>query len=371
MNERPIVIIGAGASMHSGLPGTAGLLPRAFQKRETRKVLEELDKFLVEHFHLPPYPRLLERRYPDIALLLGLLDDAINQEHYFSPGWDADRLRRVRKLIEYAIYTVVREKPKGDLPGDRSPYRRLLKLLAPEDSGYEPTLISVNYDLLADDAFIETARHRPHGVRFPEYGCDIALPEYGYDIASEEYRSGEKFGCLLKLYGSLHWLYCPACQRMQAAFYSKSDVASVVGRAFNDQLLSEAFSVSKGYTCSSPHCEGQMRPVLIAPTPWRGYSIPQMSQVWYAAERALQQADRAIFIGYGIPWSDMEVIYVLKRGLAHLKPDKITVVLPPPGDDRELHQFESGRRYLDVFGQGVRWYPGRFEDWLEEIEILR
>jgi hypothetical protein len=231
--------------------------------------------------------------------------------------------------MEYAIYTVV-EKPERHQPY----YRRLLEWLAPDGSNYEPTLISMNYDLLADDAFIETSRRRPSGVRFPEYGCDIA---------TQEYLSGEKFGRLLKLYGSLHWLYCPACQRMDAAFYSKNHLASMVGRAFNAELLSEALLPStKGYACPSPHCEGQMRPVLIAPTPRQEYRIPHMANVWYATERALQQADRAIFIGYGLPWSDLEVIYMLKRGLGHLDPCKITNVLPPPVEDVKLHQFEIG-----------------------------
>jgi hypothetical protein len=357
MNKRPIVIIGAGASIHSGLPGTAGLLPRAFQKEENREVLKDLDEFLCKHFHLPSVEDE-QRPYPALPLLLGLLDDAISQEHHFSPKWDVDKLRHVRRLVEYAIYTVVGEKPGDDQPY----YRRLLEWVAPADSSYEPTLISVNYDLLADDAFIETSRHRPGGVRFPEYGCDIA---------TEEYLKGEKFGRLLKLYGSLHWLYCPACQRMDAAFYSKDHLASVVGRAFNAELLSEAFLPStKGYACTTPHCESRMRPVLIAPSPMREYRIPHMAQVWYAAERALQQADRAIFIGYGIPWSDLQVIYILKRGLEHLEPHRIVVVLPPPLEDLELHQFESGQRYLDVFGQGLRWYPGRFEDWLEKVKDI-
>jgi len=357
MNKRPIVIIGAGASIHSGLPGTVGLLPRAFQKEENREVLSELDEFLVEHFHLPSVEDK-QRTYPALPLLLGLLDEAISQEHHFSPKWDADRLRRVRRLVEYAIYTVVGEKPVND----QLYYRRLLEWLAPVDCGYEPTLISVIYDLLADDAFIETSRQRPGGVCFPEYGCDIA---------TEEYLKGEKFGQLLKLYGSLHWLYCPACQRIDAAFHSKDQLASVVGRAFNAELLSEAFSPStQGYTCTTPHCEGRMQPVLIAPTPMREYRIPHIAKVWHSAERALQQADRAIFIGYGIPWSDLQVIYILKRSLGHLAPNKIMIVLPPPLKDAKLDEFESGQRYLDVFGQGIRWYPGKFEDWLEEVEKI-
>jgi hypothetical protein len=353
MNKRPIVIVGAGASMHSGLPGTVGLLPRAFQKKENRKALEELDKFLVEHFNLPGVEDE-KRPYPALPLLLGLLDDAISQEHHFSPKWDADRLRQVRRLVEYAIYTAV-EKPGADQPF----YRRLVEWLAPAGSSDEPTLISVNYDLLADDAFIETSRHRPGGVRFPEYGCDIA---------TEEYLKGEKFGRLLKLYGSLHWLYCPACQRMDAAFYSRNHF---VGRAFDAELLSEAFLPSTtGYICITPGCESRMRPVLIAPTPMREYRIPHMAQVWYTAERALQQADRAIFIGYGIPWSDLQVIYVLKRGLGHLKSEQIVVVLLPPEGSVTLDQFESGQRYLHVFGQGIRSYVGKFEDWLEEVKDI-
>jgi hypothetical protein len=92
-----------------------------------------------------------------------------------------------------------------------------------------------------------------------------------------------------------------------------------------------------------------------------------LAQVWYEAERALREADRAIFIGYSLPDDDVEVVYLVKRGLAHLTPDRITVVeydatMPP------LASHPVGRRYRTLFGDGVDWHPEGLDMWFPNAQ---
>ena len=108
-----------------------------------------------------------------------------------------------------------------------------------------------------------------------------------------------------------------------------------------------------------------MRPLLIAPTHLKDYRNPHLAQVWYEAERVLREADRAIFIGYSLPDDDVEVVYLLKRSLAHLTPDRITVVeydLAMPS----LANHAVGRRYRTLFGDGIDWRPEGLDGWLPQ-----
>lgn len=75
------------------------------------------------------------------------------------------------------------------------------------------------------------------------------------------------------------------------------------------------------------------------------------------------EADRAIFIGCNLPDDDVEVVFLVKRRLAHLTLDRVTVVehdmtLPP------LAGHTVGRRDRTLFGDGVDWHPEGLDNWL-------
>lgn len=70
-----------------------------------------------------------------------------------------------------------------------------------------------------------------------------------------------------------------------------------------------------------------------------------------------------------MPDDDVEVIYLLKRSLAHLQPNQITVVeldktVPP----LRLEQNTVGRRYRTLFGDGVDWHPEGMDAWLPQCK---
>ena len=71
---------------------------------------------------------------------------------------------------------------------------------------------------------------------------------------------------------------------------------------------------------------------------------------------------------YALPNDDIEVIYLLKRSLAHLGPSQITVVekdeaLP------SLEQNTVGCRYRTIFGNGIDWHPEGLDDWLPQCTV--
>src|SRR5581483_7144012 len=71
-----------------------------------------------------------------------------------------------------------------------------------------PQVISLNYDIIADTAMCKIAQ---------KCGGNEARLDYACDVRNEAYRIRKPYGKLLKLHGSLNWLFCPGCQMLQVA----------------------------------------------------------------------------------------------------------------------------------------------------------
>lgn len=90
-----------------------------------------------------------------------------------------------------------------------------------------------------------------------------------------------------------------------------------------------------------------------------------LQRVWNLAEQALRAAERAIIVGYSLPDDDLDVIYLLKRGLGELSkrsPNDITVV-ELAGDPamQDIARHPVGRRYRSIFGPDIDWRIDGFE----------
>jgi hypothetical protein len=108
---------------------------------------------------------------------------------------------------------------------------------------------------------------------------------------------------------------------------------------------------------------------LITPTYRKDYRNPHVARIWYEAERALQRANRVIFVGYSLPDDDVEVIHLLKRGLGTLSPqplpaEQITVV-EKDDQHRPLQLHPVGQRYRALFGDGIDFRTEGFGSWLQ------
>jgi hypothetical protein len=99
--------------------------------------------------------------------------------------------------------------------------------------------------------------------------------------------------------------------------------------------------------------------VLITPTQIKDYRNPHVTKVWTLAEQALRNAERAIIVGYSLPADDLEVIYLLKRGLGQLAqraPEKITIVEKAADEAMQaIGNHPVGRRYRSIFGPNIDW----------------
>ena len=351
MPNGPVLILGAGATRACNGPLTNEILleaDRVAAEIEREDYLALVDGFLTDVFRLPPRPGRVKSSYPSLPLLMSLIDAAVDRGQPLGANYDANRLRDVRAAIDYTIFALLEYKLRKGIPAF---HREAIDWLFPEPQ--EPRLISLNYDIIADNTLAARSMDK-----FPDYGCEIR---------TETYHLFPKFGKLLKLHGSLNWLYCPNCTRLDVAVSRSNHGFS---KALEGLFISEGGETNDldhRYSCHGSPCQSCgtfVRPVMITPTQKKDYRNPHIAQVWYRAEEILRSANSVVFIGYSMPSDDVEVVYLLKRGLAHLSSSQITVV-EYDEQSRSVELHEVGQRYESIFGRGIKWYTSGFEGWLK------
>ncbi len=347
-----VLFLGAGATKSVQGPMTDEILPAIFAEKariatsDPEGRVAQLVQFLQDEFHVSP--GLPKEQYPGLPLLMSLLDMALDRRELFDAQWDVSVLAELRVAIELGIFDVLEEALRK-FPTNNH-FSLLTKLfVAPS----QPQIITTNYDLVMDAALMYMSKQQQDPGGLPNYHCGIAnISALGPQ---------EKFGTLLKLHGSLNWLFCRTCQRLELGATDSTRYLSILEKIAGPDLKSSF--TADGAPCGV--CSRTLRPLLVAPSHLKDYRNPHISQVWYEAQRVRRQADRAIFIGYSLPDDDVEVIYLLKRGLAHITdPKKITVV----GYCHEnpaiaLSDHSIGRRYRALFGD-VDWHAGGLDGWL-------
>jgi hypothetical protein len=351
VRDIPVLIFGAGATKDCGGFLTNEILPEAFKSDpsllQQQDALALLRQFLDENFPLGE-----PRDYPSLPLLLSLLDTAIDRKQPFGPNWPAERVGQVRQAVEAAIFAVLDfRSPQAET----SSYAGLLELAYPGDQP-EATVISLNYDMILDVAMFELSQKRKPGS-VPRYGCDIRTEAYQGD-------ESKHWGSLFKIHGSVNWMYCSQCHRLEIGWSSRRSAPSPIGHLFFRSLDDQY-----AHRSQCPECQTRLRPILITPTYHKDYRNPHLAHVWYEAERALQRANRVIFVGYSLPDDDVEVIYLLKRGLGTLSPMPLSpgqiTVIEKDELDRPLHRHPVGQRYRALFGDGIDFRTEGFSGWLQ------
>ncbi len=351
--DKTVVIFGAGATKACDGPLTDEILPDAFTLRPSlqQKHMALLDRFLRTTFHVPPMRRRTNEHYPPLPLLLSLIDTALDRQDAFTADWSTEELRKVREALEYAIFALLEVRLRSIKPH----YDNFLTALYAKREPQDVTLISLNYDLIADNAMPRVAKSK---------GAPVGLADYGCDIATDAYRQMQTFGTLLKPHGSLNWVYCPNCHRLDIGLAGSGFHTMKMLNAFYPNPISlDHEYAQRGTTCRD--CRARVRPVLITPTHLKDYRNPHIARVWYEAGRVLRQATRAIFVGYSMPDDDVAVVYLFKRGLSHLDPRAITVVEKARGVTSALDRNAVGLRYRALFGPDIDWHTEGFGPWIE------
>lgn len=376
MVKNPVIILGAGATKACGGPLTDEILPAALNGEmahdDTTTLVEDREEllgltreFLGECFNVPLDQQSVGKEdCPSLPFVLSMLRQSVELDKPIGK-WKGTELLKAKRAIEYAVFAVI-EAALRRIPPDRQFHHTLL---APcYQQGIQPTVISLNYDVIVDNAMFSLSEDRQN----------VYPPDYMVDIATDRYKMFHQmgiFGKLLKIHGSLNWLYCDTCKRLDL-FVSEGLKSLRTGKALDELYYAVPFKDAyscRGTPCRNPQCKGFVSPILITPTYWKDYENPHVKRAWEEAEKSMKQADRVIIIGYSLPTDDVEIALLFKRGLDHLPRNKITVVeyvhgdLEKPAAQRiPLGRHPTGQRFRTLFGAGLDWHTTGFEGWLKE-----
>ncbi len=345
--NKTVIFLGAGATKSVGGPLTNEILREMLYGSTQAKTPPLLREFVEKFFHVNAATPV--EQFPGLPLFMSLLDTALDRRQAFHPDWPQQRVSDLRQAIEIGMFDLL-EATLRRVPTNN--HYSLLDKIYPQPA--EPCVISTNYDLIIDTAMMYVSGHRTPDGGLPRYYIPFRTPFYG---------KADPFGTLLKLHGSLNWLHCRTCQRMEIGPSISKLYVRVLERLLGDF---NEFYEPGGDKC--PSCGTILRQLMIAPTHFKDYRNPHLAQVWYEAERVLREAEKVIFVGYSLPDDDVEVVYLLKRSLAHLPPECITVVeFDQANLQRDIRDHAVGRRYRTLFGDGIDWHAGGVDNWLGQL----
>ncbi len=373
MAEKPIIVLGAGATKACGGPLTDEILPAALNGEmahddrttlveDRERLLELTREFLRDCFNVPLQQPVQKRDCPSLSLVLSMVQRSAALGTNIGT-WRGDDLIKVKRAIEYSMFAVI-EAALRRIPGNQRHHHTLLEPLYARQ--VNPTIVSLNYDVIVDNAMFELGDYF-RGLP-PSYCIDIATPRY------KDFCQTGTSGCLLKIHGSLNWLYCEKCKRLDLFISAGMRTGKALPELYHASPFNDAYSC-RGTPCRNGHCDGYVSPILITPTYVKAYENPHIERVWSEAEAAMRASDRAVIIGYSLPTDDVEVAMLLKRGLDHLPRERITVVEYVDGDTEKpasertpLERHDVGQRFRSLFGAGLDWHTTGFEGWLKQQE---
>jgi NAD-dependent SIR2 family protein deacetylase len=149
----------------------------------------------------------------------------------------------------------------------------------------------LNYDILIDNAITKSRQTRDVDL---EYGVEFT--NFSRERNWQAPRS-ERAISLLKLHGSLNWLYCPTCISLTLTPEEKG----IIQLKWQPQ------------DCVCPDCNTLTTPIVIPPTFFKVMDNFYLQKIWREAEKSFTQAKRLVFCGYSFPDADIHIKYLLKR----------------------------------------------------------
>ncbi|MBM7855887.1 hypothetical protein JOC37_002309 [Desulfohalotomaculum tongense] len=205
-------------------------------------------------------------------------------------------------------------------------HQKIANSLQPGD-----VVISFNYELLMDNALMATKSWYPgdgYGVK-----CNL--------LSSEVFTADNSSAVhLLKLHGSLNWLYCTRCRQLFTAVETAGE---------NIRFICNH---SSRVLCTHMGCRHPLIPIIIPPTMMKNYdSMPFTQKLWRLARTALANAHHIIIIGYSLPPTDFRTKWLFRKAMHESTvPKKVTLVNHATGEKLQklIQQYSSLMRTDDV-----------------------
>lgn len=337
--SKVVFVFGAGASKAESAPVTSELLPKVFQTLTEDEKVNHLRNFIHDFYYID-FQDL--DSIPSFEEILGLLDMALQRQECFSERWNRREMSKLKEDLLYAVCKVLHEslRRKGTI------HRTFMRNLVNHESFVQDKYVffSLNYDILLDNAIADLRRSNgldlDYGIEFRNFDQDWFRPREGQSIL------------LLKLHGSLNWIWCPTCNSVKVGRGKKIvlGIWTEFTTCENDQTLQE--------------------PLIILPAWYKSYDNQHISVIWLKAEKILREAERVFFVGCSIRESDLRVKYLVKKNL--FRTNRVPIVVVDKKRRKGDKQGEAIRNaFRRLFGD-IDYQPIGFKQFAHNLhEYLR
>jgi hypothetical protein len=380
--DKTVLFLGAGASWHEGVPIQSRLLACASTFCDQSRADIDLPKDWAE------IAEFLERLAPGVLIGDRSLEDCLtfldkaDVEQEVVAGTGKRNSQEPRRALLNCIANVLDAAQDQSLvpfldPAQRaarrnpSPMKRLGEWLTQRAVDGERdrwSIISTNWDTTFDYA-LGTGDTAP----VVDY-CTYTQPWERYYRHADDAETGAVADVpsvwkrplrlpsvkLLKLHGSLNWLWCPTCSRL---FVSPAENIGLRGTARGGltpcrRIYCPECRPSDMTTDTAP----LLREVLVTPTMIKRLDMVHLKMIWYNALVEISQARRVVFVGYSAPPADYEVRYMLAKAFASGNRGREVLVVTAPTDADALRQ-----NYQRLIGGTVHVSPDGVEELVDRI----
>ena len=299
--------------------------------------------------------------WPELEDIFTCLDMSANTGHNLGPSYKPSMLRTVRRALIYRIITTLRENYISARRKPNRNWKQLVRFFHGLDVA-KSAFIATNWDTVVEDMWRST-----HQVRWFDYGCDAVRISLGSGgaTASEHRDPKDALATIIKIHGSVNWLYCENCR---SVFWCPTKNTYTVAR----QLLSVAewSQIDRGKShdidplrCSK--CDAPSLGTRLATFSYvKALDFPMFQKAWFSAERILSAAENWVFIGYSLPAADFEFKYLLKRvALAKPTPPNYVVI---SGGSASQKTYDN---YQHFFGRTIKRSATFYEKGLDSAAI--
>ncbi|MBF0463574.1 MAG: hypothetical protein HQK88_04350 [Nitrospirae bacterium] len=352
MAKKTVFILGAGFSYDAGIPLQAALLKEALTITPPVFTYNnpEAISFMEYQKKLKDFINNLFGSLDNVALedIFTILDKSvIGKERFKEYSWK--ELYEYRGYLVNLILQVLTIKLKDITNSSEKPYKKFAeKVIEIREKAGQKTdslgIISLNWDTLLELSLNKALTDSKDKKCRIDY-CAYTHHRDNTEVSHINLKSLGFYNIkVLKLHGSLNWLYCSNC-----------------GRLYVDDGNIGIEKIECNY-CKSYTEKLYEEPLIITPTMIKELHNLHIKNIWQNAFIEIQEATDIYFIGYSLPYADFEFKYILKKAID--KKSKITVVLSKNDETNG-----TNKRYQEFLGNSVKLYNGGFSDWISNNNI--
>jgi hypothetical protein len=305
-----------------------------------------IEKFISETFHNVEVDKLT------LEDLFTLLDKAVIGKEYFG-GYAWQDLHSIRKGLVHTLLVLINsrmEDNRSDIPLFKKFGQFVIDCQLNRDKqAHSIGVLSLNWDTIFESV-IDTLGTQDRRNNISLNYCMFYDSIRGNNI--NDLYPGKKSGYIkvMKLHGSINWLYCPNCWRL-----------------YIDKKRFKSIGIEHRVNC--PKCsmtnmghELILEEMIITPTMLKELQNHHLKLTWQHAFMELNQAGMVFFIGYSFPQADYELRYLLKKALN--KDAKLYSVLYHPDETNGTKE-----RYENFFGKDIEFNFDGFENWWSQFRM--